>query len=254
MKRARGVVSPFLLVLVLMGMVMVGPGWAQAKPELTVALSSFSTEVLDPVLGGHIVKYYLSMMFDYLVGTTPDGQPSRDGGLANRWENSSDYKRWTFHLRKGVKFHNGDERDLGGREVQHHAGHRQAVDHRLRGAAAHPDPGHRDAGARPGGDRHQGADPDHPDVSLALPLHRGHDPAEEVHRGHRRRRVRPQAGGQRALQVRGAGHRLAHPAGRDGQPLADRDAQVQDHTCSAWCPRRRPALRCCAGARWTWPT
>src|SRR5713101_6301376 len=109
MNRARGVVSLFLLVLALIGLVVVGPGWAQAKPELTVALSSFSTEVLDPALGGHIVKYYLSLMFDYLVGTTPDGQPSRDGGLANRWENSSDYKRWTFHLRKGVKFHNGDD-------------------------------------------------------------------------------------------------------------------------------------------------
>ena len=84
-------------------------GWAQAKPELSVALSSFSTEVLDPVLGGHIVKYYLSPMFDYLVGTTPEGQPSRDGGIATRWENSADHKRWTFHLRKGVKFHNGDE-------------------------------------------------------------------------------------------------------------------------------------------------
>src|SRR3989454_3612945 len=84
-------------------------GWAQAKPELSVALSSFSTEVLDPVLGGHIVKYYLSPMFDYLVGTTPEGQPSRDGGMATRWENSADHKRWTFHLRKGVKFHNGEE-------------------------------------------------------------------------------------------------------------------------------------------------
>src|SRR5712664_2723310 len=86
-----------------------GPAWAQAKSELTIALSSFSAETVDPALQGHIVKYYLSLMFDYLVGTTPDGQPSRDGGLANRWENSSDYKRWTFHLRKGVKFHNGDD-------------------------------------------------------------------------------------------------------------------------------------------------
>src|SRR5438552_17741791 len=84
-------------------------GWAQAKPELTVALSSFSTEVLDPVLGGHIVKYYLSLMFDYLVGTTPDGQPSKECGIATRWEASSDHKRWTFHLRKGVKFHTGEE-------------------------------------------------------------------------------------------------------------------------------------------------
>ena len=97
------------LLSVALALVAATAGWAQAKPELSVALSSFSTEVLDPVLGGHVVKYYLSPMFDYLVGTTPEGQPSRDGGMATRWENSADHKRWTFHLRKGVKFHNGDE-------------------------------------------------------------------------------------------------------------------------------------------------
>jgi len=97
------------LLSVALALVPATAGWAQAKPELSVALSSFSTEVLDPVLGGHVVKYYLSPMFDYLVGTTPEGQPSRDGGMATRWENSADHKRWTFHLRKGVKFHNGDE-------------------------------------------------------------------------------------------------------------------------------------------------
>jgi peptide/nickel transport system substrate-binding protein len=109
MKRATAMARVFLLVLALLGMVAVGTGWAQPKTELTIALSSFATEVLDPPLGGHLVKYYLSMMFDYLVGTTPDGQPSREGGIATRWENSPDFKRWTFHLRKGVKFHNGDE-------------------------------------------------------------------------------------------------------------------------------------------------
>ena len=104
---------PILAVCALMlALAILAPadtGWAQAKPELTVALSSFSTETLDPALGGHLVKYYLSLMFDYLVGTTPDGQPAPAGGLAVRWENSPDYKRWTFHLRKGVKFHNGDD-------------------------------------------------------------------------------------------------------------------------------------------------
>ncbi len=108
MKRASAMARVFLF-LALLGVVFLGEGSAQPKTELTVAFSSFSTEVLDPALGGHIVKYYLSLMFDYLVGTTPDGQPSRDGGIATRWENSADYKRWTFHLRKGVKFHNGDE-------------------------------------------------------------------------------------------------------------------------------------------------
>ena len=86
-----------------------GSAAAQGKPDLTIALSSFSTEVLDPVLGGHVVKYYMSLMFDYLVGVTPDGQLSRDTGLATRWEPSADHKRWTFHLRKGVKFHTGEE-------------------------------------------------------------------------------------------------------------------------------------------------
>jgi len=108
MRSALHIVTMSLLFVAL-ALVPATAGWAQVKPELSVALSSFSTEVLDPVLGGHIVKYYLSPMFDYLVGTTPEGQPSRDGGIAMRWENSADHKRWTFHLRKGVKFHNGDE-------------------------------------------------------------------------------------------------------------------------------------------------
>lgn len=104
MKISLGIVAA-LLALTL----VVSPAGAQAKSELTVVLSSFSTEVLDPVIGGHIVKYYLSLIFDYLIGTTPDGQPSKDGGLASRWEASADHKRWTFWLRKGVRFHNGDE-------------------------------------------------------------------------------------------------------------------------------------------------
>jgi peptide/nickel transport system substrate-binding protein len=109
MKRAFPIVAVSVLMLAAAVLALAGHGWAQAKPELTVALSSFSTETLDPALGGHIVKYYLSLIFDYLVGSTPDGQPSPAGGLAVRWENSPDHKRWTFHLRKGVKFHNGDD-------------------------------------------------------------------------------------------------------------------------------------------------
>jgi peptide/nickel transport system substrate-binding protein len=96
-----------LSLLLLTG--MASPALAQAKSELTVALSSFSAETVDPALQGHNVKYYLSLMFDYLVGTTPDGQPSQGGGLASKWENSADHKRWTFHLRRGVKFHDGTE-------------------------------------------------------------------------------------------------------------------------------------------------
>src|SRR4029450_5019306 len=85
------------------------PAAAQCKPDLTAALSSSPPAVLDPLLGAHVVNYYMSLMFDSLVGVTPDGQLSKDTGLATRWEPSADHKRWTFYLRKGVKFHNGDE-------------------------------------------------------------------------------------------------------------------------------------------------
>ena len=105
MTRMTWIISVHALLLLLVA----GPAWAQGKTELTVALSSFSAETLDPALQGHNVKYYLSLMFDYLVGTTPDGQPSQAGGLASKWEASADHKRWTFHLRKGVKFHTGEE-------------------------------------------------------------------------------------------------------------------------------------------------
>jgi peptide/nickel transport system substrate-binding protein len=98
-----------LLAAAMIVLALTGHAHAQAKPELTIALSSFSAETLDPALQGHNVKYYLSLMFDYLVGVTPDGQPSQAGGLATKWEASADHKRWTFQLRKGVKFHNGDD-------------------------------------------------------------------------------------------------------------------------------------------------
>src|SRR5262245_43871532 len=109
MKCARWIVAVSLL---LPGLTVVGPAdpvAAQPRSELTVGLSGLAQETLDPVVAGHFVKYYLSLMFDYLVGSTADGQLSTTGGLATKWENSTDHKRWTFYLRKGVKFHNGDE-------------------------------------------------------------------------------------------------------------------------------------------------
>jgi peptide/nickel transport system substrate-binding protein len=101
-------VSGWMCVLLLCSSVAWGQG-GQSGRELTIALSSLSTETLDPALGGHIVKYYMSLIFDYLVGTTPDGKLSPESGIATKWEMTPDQNGWVFELRQGVKFHNGDE-------------------------------------------------------------------------------------------------------------------------------------------------
>ena len=53
-----------LLCALMVVLAFVGQAQAQAKSELSIALSSFSAETLDPALQGHNMKYYLSLMFD----------------------------------------------------------------------------------------------------------------------------------------------------------------------------------------------
>lgn len=78
------------------------------KGTLVFAVESLAAQTLDPILErrpGNAV--YQAVMYDSLVGY--DFKKGGIGpGVAEKWELSDDGLTWTFVLRPGQKFHNGD--------------------------------------------------------------------------------------------------------------------------------------------------
>ena len=81
---------------------------AQDKDTLVIAIDTFGAQVMDPILETRAPHaHYHAPIWDSLVGF--DLEKGGIGpGLAEKWTRSADGGTWTFHLRKGQKFHNGD--------------------------------------------------------------------------------------------------------------------------------------------------
>ena len=81
---------------------------AQDKDTLVIAIDTLGAQVMDPILDTRAPHaHYHAPVWDSLVGF--DLEKGGVGpGVAERWERAADGKSWTFHLRKGLKFHNGD--------------------------------------------------------------------------------------------------------------------------------------------------
>jgi peptide/nickel transport system substrate-binding protein len=95
-----------LTVLFVLGSV---PVHAQPRPEgtLTVAYHTFAKEVLDPGIHSTLGVMYHGHLFDYLIGTAPNGELAAGRGLATSWSMSPDGATWTLKLRPNVKWHDG---------------------------------------------------------------------------------------------------------------------------------------------------
>jgi peptide/nickel transport system substrate-binding protein len=83
-----------------------------AKPEGELIIMSpdlgFEVPVgwKETVAGG---KAAMRFLYDALVGLDDENNLSADWGLAASWEMTPDGKQWTFNLKEGIPYHNGDE-------------------------------------------------------------------------------------------------------------------------------------------------
>ena len=92
-----------VVVLLTLGFGLVNFAGAAPKGTLTVAQSDFSTETVDP---NNLVARWSWALNDLLITHDPNGNII--GEVAESFTISPDGNTWTFKIRKGMKFHNGD--------------------------------------------------------------------------------------------------------------------------------------------------
>ncbi|PYN19514.1 MAG: hypothetical protein DMD99_25350, partial [Candidatus Rokuibacteriota bacterium] len=115
---ALRVISVFMLIVALLWTPTVASGQA-ARPEtpagrsetpvgtLTVAVATFGNERWLPHLYVGAEDVVLKPLWENLLSR--DGKGNLIPMLAEKWQASDGGRTWKFHLRKGVRFHNGTE-------------------------------------------------------------------------------------------------------------------------------------------------
>jgi peptide/nickel transport system substrate-binding protein len=86
-------------------------GWAVAQEQkgtLVVALDTLGAQTMDPILETRAPHaHYQAPVFDALIGFDY-AKGGLGPGAAQRWEMAEDGLSWTFYLRPGQRWHNGD--------------------------------------------------------------------------------------------------------------------------------------------------
>ncbi len=90
------------------GLVPTTPGGAALAQEAVFVMSSneVGAPTYNPIKAG-ILNVVTTLIYDTLV--VQDADQSFHPALAESWENSDDGLTWTFHLRHGVTFHDGEK-------------------------------------------------------------------------------------------------------------------------------------------------
>src|SRR5215831_4486527 len=104
----HGAIIPALIITTLLLVAAVPPSEA-VRPEgtLTVAVATFGNERWLPHLYVGAEDVVLKPLWENLLNR--DGKGNLIPMLAERWEVLDGARTWRFHLRKGVRFHDGSE-------------------------------------------------------------------------------------------------------------------------------------------------
>src|SRR2546428_1023813 len=110
-RKGESMHTRILVTLVVSGFLVTGVPPASGAPDkdtLVIALDTLGAQVMDPIMDTRAPHaHYHAPIWDSLVGF--DLEKGGIGpGVAERWELAADGKSWTFYLRKGQRFHNGD--------------------------------------------------------------------------------------------------------------------------------------------------
>ncbi len=81
-----------------------------AVPPLVLNVASTAAfETFDPIASFSVEAAYIPNLYEGLLRVNPPGSKEKYKPLlAKSWEASADSLTWTFHLREGVKFHDGE--------------------------------------------------------------------------------------------------------------------------------------------------
>ncbi|WP_349826835.1 ABC transporter substrate-binding protein [Brevibacterium litoralis] len=115
--RTRAAIAAMLVGLLALSGCAVAQGATLTDNTLVIAIES-EADILDPQSAGGWVTWRINrQIFEPLVTEdlrTPSSEasvPALEGGLAESWDISEDGKTYTFHIRQGVTFHDGEPLD-----------------------------------------------------------------------------------------------------------------------------------------------
>jgi peptide/nickel transport system substrate-binding protein/oligopeptide transport system substrate-binding protein len=105
-RRLAGALLPVALLALPLTTACRGGDATPERHTLIDSRDTYDPRSLDPALSTDVpTGRAVSYLFDGLTRFTPDAR--LEPGLAERWEASPDGRRYTFHLRHGVTFHDG---------------------------------------------------------------------------------------------------------------------------------------------------